>query len=168
MTRDEFLDLLSRFAERPLPALSGRHLYLWHGSVEHLTAIVPGNVARTLDLHALAATLPHSPRSADAARRLLRDALRSQLAELPTLDRQRVLVVTGCDLLSRYRVPLGPFFEVASERLMVVLLVPPAETHFRPAEPIPDYVLLDPDAPFEYLQTLVGKGAVINTVEVLS
>ena len=129
---------------------------------------MPGNVARTLDLHALAATLSGSPRSADAARRLQRDALRSQLADLPTLDRQQVLVVTGCDLLSRYRVPLGPFFEIASEHLMVVLLVSPTETRFRPAEPIPGYVSLDPDAPFDYLRTAVGAEAVINTVEVLS
>ncbi|TEU16811.1 MAG: hypothetical protein E3J21_09745 [Anaerolineales bacterium] len=168
MTHDEFLDLLSRFAERPLPALMGRHLYLWHGSAEHLAAVVPGNVARALDLHALVATLPHAPRSTDAARRLLRDTLRSQLADLPTLDCQQVLVVTGNDLLSRYRVPLGSFFEIASEQVMVVLVVSPAETHFRPAEPIPDYVSLDPDAPFDYLRTAVGAEAVINTVEELS
>lgn len=167
MTRDEFLDLLSRFAERPLPALTGRHLYLWHGSVEHLRAVVPGNVAQTLDLHTLAATMPHAPRSIDAARRLLRDALRSQLAELPTLDRQQVLVVTGCDLLSRYRVSLRPLFEIASEQVMVVLVVSPDETHFRPAEPIPDYVSLDPDAPFDYLKGVVGEKAVINTAEEL-
>jgi len=168
MTRDEFLDLLSRFAKRPLPALAGRHLYLWHGSVEHLTAVLSGNVVRTLDLHVLAATLSRAPRSTDAVRRLLRDTLRSQLANLTTSHRQQVIVVTGCDLLSRYRVPLGPFFEIASEHVMVVLVVSPAETRFRPAEPIPDYVLLDPDAPFDYLRTAVGKGAVINTVEELS
>jgi hypothetical protein len=168
MTCDEFLDLLSRFAERPLPALTGRHLYLWHGSKEYLTSALRGNVALTLDLHDLAAKLPRSPRSIDAARRLLRDTLRSQLADLLMLDRQQVLVVIGCDLLSRYRVPLGPFFEIASEQMMVVLVVSSAETHFRPAEPIPDYVLLDPDAPFEYLRTAMGEEAVINPAEELS
>ena len=79
-----------------------------------------------------------------------------------------VLVVTGCDLLSRYRVPLGPFFEIASEQVMIVLVVSPAEIRFRPAEPIPDYVSLDADAPFDYLRSAVGEEAVINTVEELS
>lgn len=168
MTRDEFLDLLSRFVERPLPALAGRHLYLWHGSKEHLTFVLPGNVTQTLDLHALAATLLQAPRSTDAARRLLRGALRSGLADLTPSHGQQVLMVTGCDLLSRYRVPLGPFFEIASDHVMVVLVVLPDETRFRPAEPIPAYVSLSPDAPFEYLRTLVDKGAVINTIEELS
>ena len=128
---------------------------------------MPGGVVRTLDLHTLAAGLPSAPRSIDAVRRLLRGALRSHLASLGTLSRQQVLAVTGCDLLSRYQMPLGPFFEIASERLMVVLVISPEETRFRPNEPLPDYVSLDSHAPFNYLRHALGEGAVINTVEEL-
>ncbi len=168
MTHDEFLDLLARFAERPLPALTGRHVYLWHGELEGLTSALPGNVPHELDLHDLAANLPRAPRSIDAARRALLHALRSQLGELPATERQQVLPVTGCDLFSRYRVPLRPFYEIVSEHFMVVLVLPSAETRFQPAEPIPDYVFLDADAAYEYLRSAVGAESVINTAEELS
>ncbi len=167
MTRDEFLDLLSRFAERPLPALAGRHVYLWHGDAQGLTTVLAPSLLRILDLHTLAATLPQSPRSNHTARRRLQTALRSYLADLGTLSHQQVLVVTGCDLLSRYQVPLGPFFEIASEQLMVVLVIPPSETYFRPSEPLPEYVVLDARAPFHYLCAALGERSVINTVEEL-
>ena len=163
MTQDEFLDLLSRFAERPMPALTGRHVYLWHGGVDRLTGALPGSAVRMLDLHALAATLSRSPRSVDAARRLLLQTIRAQLADLLSSDRQQVIVLTGCDLLSRYRVPLGPFFEVASERTAVILTISPEETRFHPTEPLPDYVSLLPHAPFDYLRAVAGERAVINT-----
>jgi hypothetical protein len=168
MTHDEFLDLLSRFAERPLPALTGRHIYLWHGELERLTPALPGNAPHRLDLHVLAANLPRAPRSIDAARRALLQTLRSQLGELPAADRQQVLLVTGCDLLSRYRVPLGPFYEIVSEHFMIVLVLLLAETRFRPAEPIPEYVSLDADAAYKYLRSAVGAESVINTAEELS
>jgi len=163
MTQDEFLDLLSRFTERPMPALTGRHVYLWHGGVDRLTGALPGSAVRILDLHALAATLSQSPRSVDAAHRLLLQAIRAQLADVLSPDRQQVIVVTGCDLLSRYGVRPSPFFEVVSERTAVVLTIPPEETHFQPIESLPDYVSLLPHAPFDYLRVALGEGAVINT-----
>jgi hypothetical protein len=167
MSPAEFLDLLVRFAERPIPALAGRHVYLWHGDAERLVAALPGSAVRRLDLHALAAALPQAPRSAEAARRLLIQALRSQLGGLYALDRQQILVVTGCDLLSRYGVALTPFFEVASERLAIVLAIVPDETRFQPAEPLPDYVSLDARAPFNYLRAILGDGVTIGSVEEL-
>ena len=57
MNQEEFLDLLRRFAERPMPALAGRHVYLWHGDVDPLRRALPGHTLRTLDLYALAASL---------------------------------------------------------------------------------------------------------------
>jgi hypothetical protein len=165
MNQEEFLDLLSRFAERPMPALSGRHVYLWHGDIDPLRRALPGHTIRTLDLYALAASLSQAPRSMDGARRLLLQALRSQILELPAADRQQVLIVTGCDLLSRYRVPLTSFFEIASERMAVVLTVPSAETSFRPAEPLPEYVSLNPHAPLDYLRGALGEGVIIATAE---
>lgn len=163
MTQDEFLELLSRFAERPMPALTGRHVYLWHGGVDRLTGALPCSAVRMLDLHALAATLSQTPRSVDAARRLLLQAIRAQLADVLSSDRQQVIVVAGCDLIGRYGVPLGPFFEVVSERTAVVLTIPSEETHFQPTEPLPDYVSLLPHAPFDYLRAALGEGVVINT-----
>ena len=72
-------------------------------------------------------------------------------------------MVTGCDLLSRYGVGLNPFFEVVSERTAVVLTIPPEETLFQPAEPLPDYVSLLPHVPFDYLRAALGERVVINT-----
>jgi len=165
MNEEGFLDLLSRFAERPMPALTGRHVYLWHGHVKPLTGVLPGKVSRVLDLHALAAALPQAPQSIDRARRMLLQAVRSEITDLLSSDRQHVLIVTGCDLLSRYRVPLGSFFEVASEHTAVVLTYPPAETHFQPSAPLPEYVSWNPRAPLDYLSKALDRGAVIDTVE---
>ena len=165
MNQVEFLDLLSRFAERPMPALSGRHVYLWQGYLDPLSRALPGNVSRGLDLHALASSLPQVPRSIDAARRVLLQAIRSQTSYLLPPDRQQVLAVTGCDLLSRYRVPLGSFFEIASEHKAVVLILPPVETHFQPSAPLPEYVSWNPRAPLDYVCHALDKGAVIDTVE---
>ena len=165
MNQHEFLDLLSRFAERPMPSLAGRHVYLWHGSLEPLTRALPNRVRRSLDLHALAATLPQAPRSVDGARRMMLQAIRSQISDLLSSDHQQVLVVSGCDLLSRYRVPLGSFFEIASEQTAVVLTLPPAETRYQPSVPLPEYVSWNPRAPLDYLCKALDKGAVIDTVE---
>ncbi len=165
MNQEEFLDLLRRFAERPMPALGGRHVYLWHGDVAFLRRALPGHTVRVLDLHALAASLSQSPGSIDGARRVLLRAIRSQIADLPSSDHQQVLVVTGCDLLSRYRVPLGSFFEIVSECTAVVFAVSPAETYFQLTEPLPEYVSLNPHAPLDYLRGALGEGAVIATAE---
>jgi hypothetical protein len=165
MNQEEFLDMLSRFAGRPMPALPGRHVYLWHGEVDPLRRALPGHTVRTLDLCALAASLSQAPSSMDGARRLLLRAIRPQVADLLSSDRQQVLVVTGCDLLSRYRMPLGSFFEIASERVAVVFAVSPADTDFLPTEPLPEYVSLNPHAPFDYLRGALGERAVIEPAE---
>jgi hypothetical protein len=165
MTQDELLDLISRFSQRPLPALGGRHVYLWHGSWEGLKGAIPTQVVAHLDLHRLAATLERAPRARDEASRLLRRAVQKELNERLTSDSQQILVVTGCDLLSRYQVSINPFFQVASEKHMVILIVSPAETYFQPSEPLPDYVTLDASAPFDYLQAAVGPEATVNVTE---
>ena len=168
MNRDEFLDLLSRFSGRALPAQVGRHVYLWHSSVSSLTTAIPGPVARVLDVHKLAAALTRAPRSVDAARPLLSRAIRSQLDDLISPRGQQVVVIAGCDLLGRYRVRLSLFFERASERVMIVFAVPPDESRFRPSVPLPSYVALNPGAPLEYLSSALDKRAVIDNAEELS
>lgn len=165
MNRDEYLDLLSRFSGRALPAQVGRHVYLWHGSTSSLTAAIPGSVGRCLDLHKLAAALTHTPRSIDAARTLLSRAIRLQLDDLISPHGQQVVVVTGCDLLSRYRVRLPLFFERASEQVMIVFVVPSDESRFQPSVPLPGYVALDPGAPLEYLADALDRRAMIDNTE---
>ena len=165
MTEYELLDLLGRFAERPVPSLTGRHVYLWHGAASRLADRVPSSVVATLDVHGVASDLSQSPRSIEAARRLLLKAIRSQLSDTVALDRQQVVIVTGCDLLSRYGVPLQPFFEIASESIAIVLTVSSTETSFHPSEPLPEYVSFSPNAPLDYLRRAVGERSVINTVE---
>ena len=167
MNQAEFLDMLSRFAERPMPSLTGRHVYLWHGPLDPLTKALPGHVSRSLDLHGLAAALPQAPHSIDGARRLLQQSIRDRLTDLTSEEHQQVLIVTGCDLLSRYRVPMGSFFEIASELTAVVLTLTPAETRFRPSVPLPEFVSWKPSAPLDYLCKALDKGAVIDTVEEL-
>lgn len=165
MTKNELLDLISRFSQRPVPALGGRHVYLWHGAWEALRSLIPAQVLTHLDLHRLAATLERAPRARDEAGRLLRRAVEREISGQLASDRQHILAVTGCDLLSRYQVSIKPFFQIASERQMVILVVSPVETHFQPADPLPDYVTLDTSAPFDYLRTAVGSEVTINVTE---
>lgn len=165
MTDSEFLDLITHFCERALPAQVDRHIYLWHGQIGPLAARLSGAVAQTLDLDELAAGLPRAPRSVDEARRLLNGAIALRLDRLIAPHDQQVVMVTGCDLLSRYGIRLTPFLERVSERVMVIFVLSPDETQFQPPMPLPDYVSLDTDAPLAYLQKMIDKRAVINNVE---
>ncbi|NLF03149.1 MAG: hypothetical protein GX601_19470 [Anaerolineales bacterium] len=166
MTAEDFLRLLSRFAERPVPATGGRHVYLWHGDLDRLEAALPGGVLQLIDLHVLAAALTQAPRSTDAVRRLLLQSLRAHLTNMLSGEGQQVVVVTGCDLLSRYLVPLTPFFEAASDRTAVVFVVSPEETHFGRPTALPDYVSIVPQTPFDYLRSMARGPIVVNADEV--
>jgi hypothetical protein len=161
MKRDEFTQILQHFAQRPMPALRGRHVYLWHGELDSLRAILPGGLDTWLDLHQLAVDLPRAPRSRDEAGRLLRQAIQSGLDGLVPAQPQQVVMVTGCDLLSRYQVPISPFFERASDSFMVIFIVPSAETRFDPTVPVPRYVSLKPEAPFDYVQAQIANAGVV-------
>jgi hypothetical protein len=165
MTKAEFFKLISRFAQSSLPAVNGRHVYLWHGSPEELKRKIPAETLVSVDLHHLAATLSRAPRAQDEARRLLNQAIQTTLAERLKFDHQQIFVVTGCDLLSRYEVSLSLFFQLTSERHMIVFVVPLAETDFHPSLPLPSYVTLDPTKPFHYLQAMVGAVATISDSE---
>jgi hypothetical protein len=165
MTKNEFFDLISRFAQRPVPAVDGRHVYLWHGPLELLKNGIPADSLVQIDLHQMAPILPGAPRSRDEARRLLSNVITTTLNENNAV-RQQIFTVIGCDLLSRYEVSLSPFFQVASERQMVILVVPIDETYFRPSHPLPSYVMLDPAAPCNYLKAGLGVASIINTSEI--
>ncbi len=167
MTKAELLDLISRFSNRPVPALtSGRHVYLWHGQLEVLFKAIPNEVSVSrVDLHRLAIDLPRTPRATTEARKLLRHTIQKTLNTQLTANGQQIFVVTGCDLLSRYQVSLNPFFELASEKRMIIFVVVSAETRFQPPPSLPSYVELNTSVPFEYLQTTVGSVATISVEE---
>lgn len=165
MQTDEFADLLASFAQRPVPPVAGRHVYVWHGELAALRAIVPAGLVSELDLYALAAGLPRTPYAVDEARRLLQTALQTWLRDhTPARGQRQVVVVTGNTLLERYRLPLEAFFQVSGDARMIVLVVTPAETSFDPRRPLPPYVTVQPTAALAYLRASVGERAVIGGV----
>jgi len=163
VTYDEFANLLSRFAQRPIPAVQGRHVYLWHGELAALRTLLPPGLAVDLDLYALAKELQRTPFSTDEARRVLQTAIANWLRQyLPAPGKQQAVVVTGNSLLRRYRVPLSEFFQATSESRLFVFAVSPRETAFQPPQPLPGYILLQPSSTFDYLKTNLGERFVIG------
>jgi hypothetical protein len=165
MKNDELVNLIARFAQHSIPALEHRHVYLWHGSWEKLKEAVPVVALVKVDLRLLVADLPQTPRAQDKAAQLLRRTIEKTLQHQIAFARQQVVVVTSCDLLSRYHVPLRPFFDIVSEQRMVILVVPPAETRVLPAGLLPEYVVFDPSAQFEYLRAALGDLAIVDVPE---
>lgn len=163
MELSNFRTLLTNFAQRPMPPIAGRHVYLWHGELAALYALLPSGLGIHLDLPELARSLARTPSAADEARRLLQAAIQSWLENhAPPTGAQRVVVITGAALLVRYRVPLNAFFDWAGETQMFVFVLPPHETAFRPQRPLPPYVDFNPHATLHYLQTKLGDQATIG------
>lgn len=163
MQPNEFADLLASFAQRPVPPVSGRHVYVWHGELPALDTAIPAGLAVQLDLYDLAADLSKHPYALDEARRLLQTAIQTWLrTHAPAPGKRQVIAVTGCTLLERYRVPLDAFFQVAGDSRMTILCVPPSETSFAPRRPLPGYVIVQPAAALVYLAAIVGEQATIG------
>lgn len=163
MTRDGFVQLLARFAKRPIPSTEGRHVYVWLGSLDDLTASAPRGLVQVLDLHDLCRTLERTPNTTEAARTVLKNAISGWLErEFPKDERQRVLAVTGCDLLMRYQVPLSQFVQLASESKLIALIVSPDDRAYKPLKPLPAYVHLQTDATLSYLKSHLAENAVIG------
>lgn len=161
MTKDELFNLIQRFSSRPIPATAGRHVYLWHGDLNGLRAIIPPGILQSLDLHRLVANLAHTPRPKDEAARLIQNIIRDELDKTISIG-QQIVVVTGCDLLSRYVVPLKAFFQIASETTMIILALSATETNFKPNFVLPDYISFNPAASFTYLKEILGESATIE------
>ncbi len=161
MTRDEFCELVLRFKARPtVPAAGERHVYLWRGPLQELEACLPHGVALRLDLHSLARTLEEKPAGMDGARRCLERGVELWLRAHPaTGGAQQVVVVSGCDLLMRYRVSLGALFQAAGDSLMVIFAAPP---YAAPLQPLPSYVEFQPAATFQYVSSRLPEAAVIQ------
>ena len=163
MVLDDFKTLLSNFSKRPVPPIADRHVYLWHGELSALHALLTPNLSTTLDLFDITRSLQRTPFSIDEARRVLQTAIQSWLDHhAPLSGTQQVVVVTGTELLARYRVPINAFFSSAGESQMFVFVVPRHETALQPQGSLPGYVDFNPQATLEYLQTKLGDQATIG------
>ncbi len=165
MNRRVFLELVRAFARRPVVATEGRHVYLWHGASSTLEAAVPAGSIISLDLHQLAAVAGRAPKAQDEAQRLVRNLIQNNLGEAVSSNLQQFVIVTGCDLLSRYKVPLTAFYQVTSESTMVIFAVSPRETRFRPSQVLPDYISMDPTATLSYLKNILGETSLVEESE---
>jgi len=163
MNSMEFAALLAQLAERPVPPLFDRHVYLWHGELVDLRGMVTTGLTTELDLYALTTVLSKTPFALDEARRLLQSGIATWLREYaPAPGAPQVVVVTGNSLLQRYRVPLDAFFQTSNETRLIVFVVSRRETDFRPVRPMPAYVEIEPSATFEYLRTKLSDHALIG------
>jgi len=163
LTPDGLQALIERLAQGPVVATeAGRHLYLWHGDPEVVQKMVPPSLRRYLDLRVLVRQLPRTPYAADEARRLLRAEIERKLREQMTHPLHQVLLVSGCGLLARYRVPLRPFYSFVSDRRVVILVVPRQESEFIPPAELPGFIRLDPAATFTALSRVVGEQSIVQ------
>jgi hypothetical protein len=162
MSYNDFVDLIAAFCKRPTVSTEGRHVYLWHGDLNKLKTIIPVRCHSVLDLYQLAKSLERTPRANDEARRLLNKVLKEKLSDALVENRQHVLIVIGCDLLSRYSIPLKMFFEVSSETVMVIFVVSNLESKFKPNEVLPDYISLNPTSTLAYIKDVLGENATIE------
>lgn len=160
MNRTRFQAVIAAFLQGPQPV---RQLYLWHGEASDLLALLPPGRTQPLDIFELAAGLSRHPFAQDEAHELLLDALRARLRDWyrSGADAQPILVVTGCSLLARYRVGLQSFYEVLTDRAMIVLVCPAADAAYDPAGRLPGYIRCEPGATLAYLSRLVEDDHVV-------
>lgn len=160
MTRDEFVGVLEAFFRGPQPY---RNLYVWHGEADELASLIPPGRMQPLDIFSMAAELSEHPFAQDEASELLRDALRARLREWYTggADSRPILVVSGCELLARYRVGLQPFYQVLTDNSMIVLVCSAADAAYDPAGRLPGYVHCESGATLAYLGRLIEDDHVI-------
>jgi hypothetical protein len=163
MTPDDLLQIVDRLTHGPVVPTAGvRHLYLWYGDPDRLEEIIPAPLLQRLDLYELVRRLPRTPYAADEARRLLREQIKQELHARATSSDRQVLVVSGCNLLARYNVPLQPFYSFTSDHRVVILVVPRADAEFPPPPRLPDFVRLATTVPFDALSQAVGEKNVIR------
>jgi hypothetical protein len=161
MKSDDFVILIKKFSQQPIVATEGRHVYLWHGDLAKLKSMVSADTFVGLDLHQMVFEMTRTPRAQNEAQRLLRIAIKEVLTKLVRKGRQQIVVVTGCDLLSRYTVSLQPFFEIVSETVMIVFVVLPNETNFNRI--LPDYININPTSALTYIRDVLGETLTVNT-----
>ncbi|MBM3189729.1 MAG: hypothetical protein FJZ90_13510, partial [Chloroflexi bacterium] len=161
MKVDEFEQLVAKARSRPTRPMAGqRHLYVWNGDLAVLNALLsPGGYAH-LDLYDVARSLERRPTTSQAARQVLESAIEGWLRRyLGQREPSRVLVVSGCDLLMRYRVPMSLFMRELDESRVVILVAP---SYSGPTAPLPREVEFRAHATLDYLRGFVSEQAVIE------
>ena len=162
MMQEDFSRLLKRFAINPVTSTSGRHVYLWHKNDSHLRDIVPAEVKENLDLHTLVASVSRTPYEQAEASRVIQNKIEVWLEKNLIEIKQRAVIISGCDLLARYHVPLTALFQWVSDSTMFIFV---AEdwTSRSLAGHIPEYVSFNPQGVFTYLHEIVGETATIES-----
>jgi hypothetical protein len=160
MKLEQFRTTLDAFLQGPQPY---RNLYVWYGEDDGLMALLPAGRTQSLNLFQLAAELNRHPFAQDEANELLRDALRARLRGWYSADTHPILIVTGCELLARYRVGLQPFYSVLTDRSMVILICSALDAAYDPAGRLPGYVQCEPGTTLAYLSRLVEDDHVVET-----
>lgn len=163
MTPDDLRALLEHLTQGPVvPTGVVRHVYLWHGDPDALTVLVPAALRQPLDLYALAQRLPRTPYALDEAQHLLRTEIEGELQCQKERAPSQVLIVSGCGLLARYRVPLQPFHAFASDRRVVILTVSRQDSEFAPTASLPEFTHLDQTATLTALRVAVGEQNIVQ------
>ncbi len=148
MTSADFMNIVARFQERPVP---GRKVYVWHGSQVRLWQCLPANIVQEMDLVKI---IPEDiGLDADEIRRKMRKAIATELEKcISGLKGQQILVVSNAYLLARYRIPLSVFYAAyLSDRTMLVFLVPKQKV----VTELPKYAVFIQDATLKYIQELL-------------
>ena len=122
MKVDEFKELIAKFRDRTtLPVGGQRHMYIWHGELTILEAALSPVGSAHLDLHDLARSLERRPDDSHAANQVLERAIESWLQRCkPDTAPSQIIVVSGCDLLMRYRVAMAPFMRALDDESVMV------------------------------------------------
>lgn len=163
MKPSDFLELVHRFSEKPIPATIYRHTYIWIGEEDDLLSKSPPGFIKTLNLHTLCNGLSKTPFGEKAAGRQLSEAVEDWLSkEFPPSHNQRCLMVTGLDLFYRYSLPMGIFIRLANENCMVVFYLSPLDVDFSPIKPLPSFISFSPRAICKYVTTEIPEEAIVK------
>jgi hypothetical protein len=163
MKRNDFLQLVSRFSGQPVPATIHRHVYVWVGEEDDLLSKSPVGLFKVLDLHQLCRKLEKIPYGDKAAGRELLAAIEDWISrEFPRDQRQRGLLVTGINLLYRYRLSLNVLVRLANENCMVILALSDLDVEYIPAKALPSYVQFSPEAVMKYVGTELSEEAIVR------
>jgi len=163
MKRDDFFELLSRFADCPIPAIFNRHIYFWMGELDDLLSNSPVGLIVLLDLHKICESLTKIPNGDKAAGRELSNVIEEWIKQEFLADQhQRALLVTGLDLLYRYRLSLSTFSQLANENTAIILSLSSLDVNFWPNNPFPSFIHYSPDQIQKYVVSEIPDEAIVT------
>jgi len=161
----ELRQLSEELALGPVP---GRHVCLWQDDADLLMSILHKGLTEYLDIARLMPSEEPPPGAEREAAKRIERALRTKLKELASQlaqeNRRQILVVAGTELLARYGVGIGAFYdEYVSDKTMVVLTTRRVVADSPVLDTLPDFVILDPDAAYRYIRRLLESDEAVVT-----